>query len=110
MDRIPHFFPFRCAYEIGVNFPLCQVAYTRVNEHKYLLGVDSTATHPIYTRVMFQVTIDMEYIEKTYEEPDACLADFMAKIIETMRRRLRPNLSEATLKRYAPWMTLPNFS
>jgi len=108
MDRVPHFFPFRCAYAIGANFPLCNVVYTRVNANKYLLGVDSTANHPIYTRVKFKVNIDMDYIDKTYEEPDACLADFMAKVIETMRLYLRPNLSEATLKKYAPWMTSPN--
>lgn len=110
MADLPHFLPFRIAAEIRDNFPLCNIVYDRIDANNYLIGFDSTETHPIYIRVRLKVQVNMSFILQNFSDAELCVQDILESLANTMHQRLRPNVTMGMLKKYAPWMNSPNFS
>lgn len=104
MPDLPHFLPFRMAYEISQNFPLAHFGISRPSSDNYLLRVEVKQNHPIYNPTGMTVRIDMRHIQKTYSDPDPCVTKLLNGLIQVMTPRIRVGISTTMLQEYAPWM------
>lgn len=110
MADLPHFLPFRMAYEVKQNFPLAHLVFSRSDEDNYLLRFEVRRNHPIYKPAGMAIRIDMDYVEKSYPDPELCVIELLDALISIMTDRIRPNTTEMMLQEYAPWMNSPNYS
>jgi hypothetical protein len=55
------------------------------------------------------VRIDMNYVEKSYPDPELCVIELLEALIKIMTDRIRPNTTDVMLLEYAPWMNSPNY-
>lgn len=110
MADLPHFLPFRMAYEVKQNFPLAHLVFSRSDQDNYLLRFEVRRNHPIYKPAGMSIRIDMVYVEKSYPDPELCVIELLDVLINIMTDRIRPNTTEMMLQEYAPWMNSPNYS
>jgi hypothetical protein len=110
MADLPHFLPFRMAYEVNHNFPLSYLALSRPDKDNYLLRFEVRRNHPIYKPTGMSIRIDMNYVEASYPDPELCVIELMDALISVMSDRMRPHTPEMMLQEYAPWMNSPNCS
>jgi hypothetical protein len=110
MADLPHFLPFRMAYEVKQNFPLAHLIFSRSDTDNYLLRFEVSRNHPIYKPAGMAIRIDMNYVEKSYPDPELCVIELLDALINIMVDRIRPNTTEAMLSEYAPWMNSLNCS
>jgi hypothetical protein len=110
MADLPHFLPFRIAYEAHQNFPLSVLIISRSDTNNYMLRFEVRRNHPIYTPVGMTIRIDMDYVEASYPDSELCVIELLDALIKIMSRHIRPNTTEMMLQEYAPWMNSPNRS
>lgn len=110
MTDLPHFLPFRVSYEVKQNFPLVHLTFSRPDTYNYLLRFEVSHNHPIYKPTGMTVRIDMNYVEKSYPDPELCVIELLEALIKIMTDRIRPNTTDVMLQEYAPWMNSPNYS
>lgn len=106
MTDLPHFFPFRIAYEVNINFPLTHILLSRPTTRNYLLRFEVHDNHPIYKPIGTTMRIDMTHFEQPYassEDSEECVHELLHGLINIMKTRIRPGTSMIMLKRYAPW-------
>ena len=74
-------------------------------DNTYMVIVQSGRDHPIYEQVKFALRVDMDRVEAIYNDDiDVFIEELVEGLIERMVRQLKPNVSEALLKEFAPWM------
>lgn len=110
MTELPHSLPFRLAYEVKHNFPLCHLNFSHVQTDNYVVGFELRPGHPIYRPARTVIRIDMAYVEHFYQDPEQCVTECLSALIKKMKERIRPNTTEKMLQIYAPWMNSPNYS
>jgi hypothetical protein len=110
MADLPHFLPYRMAYEVNYNFPLSYLTLSRTDNDNYLLRFEVRRNHPIYKPTGMTIRIDMNYVEKSYPDPELCVIECLDALIKVMTNRIRPNTKEMMLRECIPWMNLPNYS
>jgi hypothetical protein len=110
MADLPHFLPFRMAYEVKQNFPLTHLIFSRSDKDNYLLRFEVRQNHPIYRPSGMSIRIDMDYVQTSYPDPELCVIELLEALIDVMTERIRPNTPQMMLQEYVPWMNLPNCS
>ena len=102
---LPAFLPYRVAHEVTRNFPLVMCDVKQPIENTYMVIVQSGRDHPIYEQVKFALRVDMDRVETIYNDDiDVFIGELVEGLIERMVRQIKPNVSEALLKEFAPWM------
>jgi hypothetical protein len=104
MTDLPHFLPYRMAYEVNQYFPLSYLNIYRPEENNYVLRFEVRRKHPVYSPVNMSIRIDMNYIKDAYPDAELCVIKFLDDLIEIMTKRIRPNTLEMMLQKYVPWM------
>ena len=98
------------AYEVNYNFPLSYLTLSRTDNDNYLLRFEVRRNHPIYKPTGMAIRVDMNYVEKSYPDPELCVIELLNALIKVMTSRIRPNTKETMLREYVPWMNSPSYS
>lgn len=107
---LPHFLPFRMAYEVRLYFPLCHLNLSRPSPDSYVLQFEIRRNHPIYKPAGMAIRVDMGYIQTSYPDSELCVIELLEALIKIMSDRIRPNTTLLMLREYAPWIHSPNRS
>ena len=110
MADLPHFLPYRMAYEVKSNFPLSILTLSRSDTDNYIVRFEVRRNHPVYKPTGMAIRIDMNYVQNSYPDPELCVIELLDALIKIMTERIRPNTPEVMLQEYVPWMNSPNCS
>jgi len=100
---LPHFLPFRMAYEVKHHFPLARLSVSRQDIHNYILRFE-VSQNPIYRPTGMTIRIDMGYVQSAFPDPELSVIQVLEALFKLMSQRIRPNTPKAAIQKHAPWM------